>query len=106
MEFSYEAGEFFIDERLFHGQVILSDHKLFLKKEGRELIDTFIPLEKIISIKKSSKGLVFLVRRSQAMQYQAIVSADRKNLNELLKDIIRRRGLKKKFLKQEWVEEI
>ena len=106
MEFSYDTGIYIEGDKKIEGQVILSEHKLYLKDSKGDLAQTYIPLEKIERIRKVKGGLEVNVRPSLAYRYTAFIKGKSKRMSELAEDIVKRRGLKKKFLRNEWIEEV
>ena len=104
MEFSYGQGTYTEGDKRLEGQIILGDHKLYLRNSDGDLAQSYIPIEKIERIKKIRSGIEVHTRPSLYYRYVAVFTGDRKHLSSLVKDIVKRRGLKKKFLKSEWVE--
>ena len=104
MEFAYGNGVYTEGEKKFEGKIVLSEHKLFLKGAEGDLAQTFVPLEKIEKIKKVRRGIEVHVRPSLTYRYCAVFSGEARHINELVKDIVEQRGLKKRFLLKEWVE--
>ena len=104
MEFSYGQGEYCEGEKRFAGTVILSEHKLFLKSANGDIPATYIPLEKIERLRRSKQGLEVYVRPSLYFRYAAFFKGEPKHIAELTIDLVKRRGLKKHFLKKEWSE--
>jgi len=104
MEFSYGQGIYIEGEKKFQGQIILSKHKLYLRNADGDLARTYVPLEKIERIRKTRSGVEIHVRPSTYFRYIALLKGEKKHLSSLVHDIVQRRGLKKKFLKKEWVE--
>ena len=48
MEFHYGQGVYIEGQKRFEGEIVLSEHKLFLKDaQKQDIAPTFIPLEKI-----------------------------------------------------------
>ena len=104
MEFSYGQGSFTEGEKNLEGQIILSEHKLYLKDANGDLAQTYIPLEKIERIRRTSLGVEVYVRPSTYYRYRTLFKGEKKHLIDLVRDIAQRRGFKKKFLRNEWVE--
>jgi len=104
MEFSYGQGEYIEGERRLKGKIILSEHKLYLKDGNIDLPQTYIPLEKIKRVKRTRQGVEVFTRPSLYSQFKALFKGERRYLEELVHDIVRRRGLKKKFLSNEWAD--
>ena len=104
MEFSYGPGIYIEEDKKINGQIILSDHKLYLKGPEGDLAQTYIPLEKIERIRHTREGLLVHVRPSLSYRFVARLTGEKKFISELTRDLVRRRGLKKQFLKNEWIE--
>lgn len=106
MDITYGQGTYLEGSKHLNGQIVLSEHKLYLKNDEGDIAPTFVPLEKIEVVKKSFGGEVKIqVRPSLTVRYTATIKGNRSNINGLVQEIVKRRGLKKKFLKNEWVEE-
>jgi len=104
MEFSYGQGVYDEEGKKFEGQIILSEHKLYLKGADGDLAQTYIPLEKIERLRKMRQGVEIYVRPSISSRYVASLKGENKYLSELIRDLVQRRGLKKRFLRNEWIE--
>ena len=105
MEFVYGQGTYTEGDKKLFGTIALGEHRIYLKGEEGGLAQTFIPLEKIEKIKKGSQCVEFYVRPSLAYRYTVYLQGKAEKLSELVKDVVGMRGLKKKFLYQEWFEE-
>lgn len=106
MVFSYGNGEYLEGGRRISGEIMLSEHKLYLKSETGDLTQTYIPLEKIKSVKLTHLGLEIAVYPSVSFQYICLIRGQRKNIRELVKDLVDRRQLKKHWFFPHWKEEI
>ena len=104
MEFSYGQGIYIEDDKKLEGRIILSEHKLYLKGIDGDLAQTYIPLEKIELLRRTRKGVEVHVRPTISSRYVALFKGEKKYLSELVRDLVQRRGLKKQFLKSEWIE--
>jgi len=104
MEFSYGKGHYLEGEKKLFGTIILGEHKLYVRGPEGDYAQSFIPLEKVERLCQSSHGLELFVRPSLAYRYQVLFTGEKSYLVDLRKDIVERRGFKKKFLKQEWFE--
>ena len=104
MNVTYGPGAYLRDGVKLEGTVILSEHKILLVSNGEELTPSFIPLEKIEKIKLVGRQVQIDVRPAIMSRYRAVYEGDKKNIFELAHEIVRRRGLKKKFLQNEWYE--
>ena len=104
MEFSYGQGTYIEENKRLEGRIILSEHKLYLKDKNGDLAQTYIPLEKIERVRKTRQGIEIHVRPTLYFRFAALIKGEKKYLSELIKDIVQRRGLKKQFLKSEWIE--
>ena len=104
MEFSYGRGTYIEGNKKFEGQIILSEHKLYLKDKNGDLAQTYIPIEKIERVRKTRQGIEIHARPTIYFRFAALIKGEKKYLFELTRDLVQRRGLKKQFLKSEWVE--
>ncbi|MBZ0165228.1 MAG: hypothetical protein K8I00_00375 [Candidatus Omnitrophica bacterium] len=104
MNVTYGQGAFLQDRMKIPGTIILSDHKIYIKQDGEDLPQTFVPLEKIERIQLSGHVLSIDVRPAIMSRYRAAFEAEKRNITELTHEIVKRRGLKKRFLRNEWVE--
>lgn len=105
MEFSYGKGWFVEGTKRIDGIIILSEHRLFLKGPEGDIAATYVPLEKIEKILRKNGDLQVHVRPSLAYRYVVKFSGEKKHILDLTKDIVTRRQLKKRLLKNEWYEE-
>jgi len=105
MEFSFGQGRYIEGKKEIAGQIILSEHKIFIKGPEGDLAQTYIPLEKIEKISLTPQGVKIQVRPAITIRYSAIFQGERHHMKELVKDIVQRRGLKKRLLINEWIEE-
>ena len=105
MEFSYGKGIYLEGSKHIEGEIILGDYKLYLRGTKGDLAQTYIPLDKIKRIFKKGKSIHLHVHPSISFQYVAIIQGEKKLMLDLLKDVVQKRGLKKKFLCNEWIEE-
>jgi len=106
MQFSYGKGIYIEGEKRVEGVIILDEFKIFLKGLEGDFAQTYIPLDKIERVKKAGNTASFHVRPSISFQYEAKIQGEKKYVGEFVKDIVQRRGLKKQFLRQEWVEDL
>ena len=106
MVFSYGQGEYCEGPKRVKGQIVLSEHKLYLRGPEGDIAPTYVPLEKIEKVRKTRQGVEVYVRPSLVERYTALFRGERKHLASLLKDLVARRGLRKRgFWANEWVEE-
>lgn len=105
MDVTYGHGIFLIEGQRYQGRIILSEHKLFLQQDGIEVAQSFIPLEKIEVLRKKQKMLELEIRLSPSRQFTAEIQGEGLAINQLAGELVNRRGLKKKFLKNEWFED-
>ncbi len=114
MIFSYGNGEYLEGNIHVKGQIILGEHRLYLKGAQGDLTQTYIPLEKIERIKIKSRGarlrapameIEVHVRPSLIVKYVVLLTGEKTHLSNLVKDIVKCRGFKKKFLKKEWFDD-
>lgn len=106
MVFSYGEGEYIQGDMHLKGEILLSEHKLYLRDRQQELSQTFVPLEKIKKVRRDADGLELDVELSIMIQYTARLRGAKKQMADLCKDLVRARGLKKRFLRREWYENL
>ncbi|HSA31146.1 MAG TPA: hypothetical protein P5160_05005 [Candidatus Omnitrophota bacterium] len=105
LSFSYGYGQYEQGTVSIRGMIVLGQHKLFLKGEAGEVPQTYIPLERIYKIRRLwPQGLEIHVRPSQMTEYAARIRVERPLEKDLLKDLARRRNLKRRFLRAEWFD--
>ncbi len=104
IEVLYGEGWYIEGDRKISGKIILGETKLYLKNIQGDLPQSFIALEKIVSLKKVKEGILINIRLSLNNSYQAAIIANRSNLRYLLEELVKRLGLKKKFLQSEWIK--
>ncbi|MBN1869692.1 MAG: hypothetical protein JW847_03845 [Candidatus Omnitrophica bacterium] len=104
MEFSYGQGAYLEGNKKLEGQILLSEHRLYLKDKNGDLAQTYVPLEKIERIRKTRQGIEIHVRPTIYYRFTALIKGERKFLSELTRDLVQRRGFRKRFLKNEWTE--
>lgn len=101
---TYGQGEFRQGERVWQGRLMMSEHKLYLSGPAGDLTETYIPLEKIKRVRRAGGGMTVEVRPSLTTQYAVDVIAPKKLGKELLNDLVSRRQLRRRFLRQEWFD--
>jgi len=104
MLFSYGNGEYVEQGKVSRGEIVLGDHKLYLRSGQGDITRTYIPLEKIERVKRNFQGLEVHVRPSVMASYVALIRGDRRNIKSLIQDLAKRRGLVKRFWKREWYD--
>ena len=105
MEFAYGHGQYIENKKNFSGRIILAEHKLYMRGHEGDIPQTYIPLEKITGVSRKNNMLTVNVRPSLYFEYTAHITGEKKHVKELTDDVVQRRGLKKRFLKNEWFEE-
>lgn len=105
MEFIYGKGSYVKDSDKIDGDVFLSEFKIYLKNEGREITASFIPLDKIIKMEDNKDGIIVHVKPSLYYNYSVKILLPNDKKKELIKDIVDERNFRKVFLKNEWVEQ-
>ena len=84
MLFSYGEGEYIEGIRHFKGEIVLSEHKLYLRSKNGDFAQTYIPLERIERIKSTFTGVMIFVRFSILECYKMILKGQRKLLSDLV----------------------
>jgi len=104
MEIEFSEGIFNESDRITKGVIVLSDHKLYLKGPEGDITQTYIPLEKIETLKLTGSSLSLFVRPGVSYYFTIVIKGNRLKISELTKELVLRRGFKKKFLRKEWIE--
>ena len=104
MDVTYGQAVFVEGSKRIKGRVILSEHKLFLKGPGGDFTETYIPLEKICLLRAAAGSLHIEAQLTIHLKVSSVLQGNKKSMLELAREIAARRGLKKKFLKNEWIE--
>ena len=104
MNIGYGHGTYIEGDKKVEGQIILDEHKIFLRSVGSDLVQTFVPLEKIEHLRLSSDGLEMEVRPSLTYRYRALIKGERDMLHEMAREIVVRRNFHKRIFKNEWFE--
>ncbi|MFP4472911.1 MAG: hypothetical protein ACLFPX_03450 [Candidatus Omnitrophota bacterium] len=102
MTFTYGEGKYTRGPVTVRGQILLNEHKLFLRCDGEDLTQTFVPLEKIQRVQKGWSWAVFRVIPSPALRYEVRIETERQNIRELVKDVARLRQLQSRFFGFIW----
>ena len=105
MNVTYGKGSYIQDTTVLRGEIILGDHKLFLKSYQEELTSSYVPLEKIIELRKISDTIELIIKQTSSYSYKVLIRGGPRSIKDLTQEIVSRRGLKKKFLRQIWIEE-
>jgi len=105
MLFSYGSGEYIEQGKVSPGEIVLGEHKLYLRSSQGDITRTYIPLEKIERVKRCSGGVEVHVRPSVMASYVAVIKGDRRNISSLIQDLSKRRGLVKRFWRREWYDD-
>ena len=105
MLFSYGEGEYIEGSRHLKGEIVLSEHKLYLRSKNGDFTQTYIPLERIERIKSTFAGVIVFVRPSILEYYHVLLKGQRKLLSDLVKDLVQYRGLKKRVFVREWFDD-
>ena len=105
MDFTYGNGTYLEGTKRIEGRIILGEHKLFLRGEKGDYTQTYIPLEKIFLLKKVSGGIELHVTPTISFQFTAVIRGDKQSIKDLSNELVLRRGLKKRFLRNEWYEQ-
>ena len=99
---NFGAAVYIEGGRLIEGELILDESRLYIQSNNISS-STYIPLDKIILLRKKVNGLEIKVKLSAINSLFVKILISRSAGNKLIKDIVRRLKLKKKFFKSEWV---
>ena len=105
MLITYGQGEFIESSQRFKGRIMMNDNRLYLEDGEGDIAATYIPLEKIIKVRRTMGGLDLRIRASMVREYRALIKGSFRSLNDLTRDLVNKRNLRKKFLWPEWFDE-
>ena len=105
MLITYGPGEYIEGSRRFKGRIMLSDHKLYLEGPDGDITATYIPLEKIVRVRRTMIGLAVRIRASMVKDSWALLKGPFRSLSDLTRDLVNKRNFKKRFLWPEWFDE-
>ncbi len=104
LTFAYGEMEYRRGRRIYHGQVILTGHKLYVKGHEGEIAETFIPLEKIYKIKIFWNVLRVYVRPSSVMEFHVKIIGPAQSLRSLVSDLVDHRQMQRRLFGLEWID--
>ena len=88
--------------RLIEGELILDESRLYIQSNSVSS-STYIPLDKIILLRKKVNGLEIKAKLSAINSLSVKILISGSAGNTLLNNILRRLKLKNKFFKREWI---
>ncbi len=83
---------------------MLSRTKLYLRGERGDLPQSYVFVADIISLKQKASEIRFFVSSSRVIGYSALIKGERKHIASLVKDLLKRRKLRKRFWVNEWYD--
>lgn len=101
---AYGDGSYAQGGKRFSGRILLAREKLCLSGPEGEIPATFVPAGKIVRLALSGGALRLEVQLSTVDGYEAELSGEPAQLAELGAELVRRRGLKKRWLRSEWYD--
>jgi len=104
MLFSYGPGVYQKGNKRHQGEIVLAPYRLYLRDGGGDMAPTYILLEKILRVRQTLKGLTIRVRLSSLEDYEVTLTAPRRVLGGLARDLAARRGLRRKLFWPEWYD--
>ncbi len=105
LEFSYGQGGYEDRQYRARGEIVLGAHKLYLRGPKGDLVRTYVPLDKIEKMTRKGDTVKLFIRPSMSLRYVVSFKGEKTLMEDLSRDIARRRGLKKRFWRAEWFEE-
>lgn len=106
IDVTYGNGKYIHDRQVYSGQIILSEYKLFIRRGGEDIIDSYLPLDKITCVRLAGSRVWVHVKPTLYFQYTVEFQGSARDITSLAHELVSRRGLKKKWLRREWNEEI
>lgn len=92
---AYGKGAYLQDGERHEGRILMSRDKLYLAAGAEEIGFSFVPVAKIVKLRRSGGRLDLEVVLSITEAYEASYFGEPAKIAELANDIIARRGLKK-----------
>lgn len=87
----------------YKGDLIIDNYKLFIQTHNKPQVETYTPLDKIELIEKKSNGMIIRVKLSPVNSRSIFLETDKKTRDIIIKSLVDRLNLKKKFLKSVWI---
>lgn len=104
MIFSYGPGGYQKGHRQHQGEIILAPYRLYLRDAGGDIAPTYTLLERVLRVRQTLQGLKIRVRLSSLEDYEVTLTAPRRVLGDLARDLAARRGLRRKLFWPEWYD--
>jgi hypothetical protein len=99
---NYGPAKYIEDDRVVEGDVILDESRLYISSDNISS-STYIPLDKIILIRKRINGFEVKAKLSPINSIFVKILMPLRKKNRLINDIVNKQKMKKKFFKAEWV---
>jgi len=99
---NYGAAKYIEGSRLIEGDLILDETRLYISTDNISS-STYIPLDKVILLRKKINGLEIQAKLSAINSLFVRIIISNNSKKRLIKDIVNKQKLKKKFFKSEWV---
>ncbi len=106
MDQSFGRGQYIEGTKRLEGEIVLSRYKLFCKGEAGDFPQTYIPLEKIASMKLKRGMIELFVRPSAVIHYTAVFKGEPANCKKLSLTLAMRLNMRKKFFRDQWTGEV
>jgi hypothetical protein len=101
---NYSKAKYIEANRVIEGDLILDESRLYIANSNVSS-STYIPLDKIVNLKKNFKSVEIKAKLSAINSIKAKIILPRAAANSLVKELVARLNLKKKFLRRQWVGE-
>ena len=102
----FGEGYYIEGSKSYKGKIAVDEHKFYLIGPEGDFAQSYVPLGKIERIRQTRQGVELRVKLSAANSFNALIKGKRQELSKLVKYLVRKLNLKKKFLKKEWAGEI
>jgi len=99
---NYGPVKYIEGDRFIEGELILDENRLYISLDTVSS-STYIPLDKVILLRKKFNGVEIQAKLSAINSLFVRIVIANNYKKRLIKDIVNKQKLKKKFFKSEWV---
>jgi len=99
---NYGPVKYIEGDRFIEGELILDENRLYISSDTVSS-STYIPLDKVIFLRKKFNGVEIQAKLSAINSLFVKILIPTNAKNRLIKSIVNKQKLTKKFLRREWV---
>lgn len=97
----FKEGIFIEKNKRYKGAIIMNDYKIYIKGNS-PYVDTYIPLEKIVLIRRAKKKVFVQVKPTSISRRDIIITGSKEAISSLINEVVKKLNLKKKFFRSVW----